>query len=219
MAWFVYLLRCADDTLYCGVTNDLERRLGRHARGDVKYTRGRLPVTLVFSEEQPDRGAAQRREAELKRLPRRKKLGLVASLTRALAGATLLAAAACGGDVPKPVGFAQINAQVLQPSCAKFSSCHSPSGARTAGNLNMQVDPYGVLVGVEADNLKAQGEGKKRVDPGNLDNSFLWLKLNLTMPTDRKTNYGDPMPDKSDRLPQPQLDGIKEWILAGAPNN
>jgi putative endonuclease len=214
MAWFVYLLRCSDDTLYCGVTNDLERRLGRHARGDVKYTRGRLPVELVFSEEHPDRSAAQRREAELKRLPRKKKLGLVA---RALATATVALAAACGNDVPKPVGFTQINQQVLQVSCAKFTSCHSNSGARTAGNLNMMNDAYAALVGVPADNLKAMSEGKLRVDPGNLDNSFLWTKLNLTMPSDRKTDYGNPMPDKSERLPQPQLDGIREWILAGAP--
>jgi putative endonuclease len=219
MAWFVYLLRCADDTLYCGVTNDLDRRLDRHARGDVKYTRGRLPATLVFSEEQPDRGAALRREAELKRLPRRKKLDLVAGVGRAIGGAALLAAAACGGDVPKPVGFAQINAQVLQPSCAAFSSCHSAAGRRNAGNLDMSSNPYAALVGVDADNLKAQSEGKKRVDPGNLDNSFLWVKLNLTMATDRKTGYGEPMPYASERLPKPQLDGIREWILAGAAND
>lgn len=213
MSWFVYLLRCADDTLYCGVTNDLERRVERHARGDVKYTRGRLPVTLVFSEEQPDRSAAQRREAELKRLPRKKKLGLVGLL------GLVVASAACGDPVPKPIGFAQINQQVLQLSCAKFTSCHSNSGARTAANLNMMNDPYAQLVNVDADNLKALGEGKKRVDPGNLDNSFLWTKLNLAMDTDHKTDYGARMPDSSDKLPQPQLDGIKEWILAGAPQN
>lgn len=75
--WRVYLLRCADGTLYCGCTNDLERRLERHAAGQVKYTRGRLPVELVFSEPAADRSAALRREAAVKRLTRAEKLLLV----------------------------------------------------------------------------------------------------------------------------------------------
>ena len=75
--WYVYLLRCSDDTLYCGVTNDLDRRLGRHGRGDVKYTRGRLPVQMVWSEPAGDRGQALRREAAVKRLTRAEKLRLV----------------------------------------------------------------------------------------------------------------------------------------------
>ena len=75
--WYVYLLRCSDDTLYCGVTNDLDRRLGRHGRGDVKYTRGRLPVQMVWSEPAGDRGQALRREAAVKRLTRAQKLRLV----------------------------------------------------------------------------------------------------------------------------------------------
>jgi putative endonuclease len=73
-AWVVYLLRCADGTLYCGMTNDLDRRLKAHARGDVKYTRGRLPVAPVHVEAAPDRSAALRREAAWKRLTRKQKL-------------------------------------------------------------------------------------------------------------------------------------------------
>ena len=57
----------------------------------------------------------------------------------------------------------------------------------------MMVDPYAALVGVDADNPRAFSEGKKRVDPGNLDNSFMWTKLNLTVATDRKTDYGEPI--------------------------
>ena len=76
--WFVYLLRCADGTLYCGCTNDLGRRLGRHLSGSVKYTRGRLPVELAYSEEADGRSSAQRREAAIKRLPRPRKLSLCA---------------------------------------------------------------------------------------------------------------------------------------------
>ncbi len=72
--WSVYLLRCADDTLYCGCTNDVARRLDAHARGRVKYTRGRLPVELAHVETVADKSAALRREHEWKRLPRTEKL-------------------------------------------------------------------------------------------------------------------------------------------------
>ncbi|MCU1276903.1 MAG: Endo/excinuclease amino terminal domain protein [bacterium] len=72
--WKVYLLRCADDTLYCGCTNDVERRLAAHARGRVKYTRGRLPVTLAHVEPAADKSAALRQEAAWKKLPRAEKL-------------------------------------------------------------------------------------------------------------------------------------------------
>jgi predicted GIY-YIG superfamily endonuclease len=77
MAWVCYLLECADGTLYTGISNDLPRRLGQHARGVAsKYTRARLPVVLRWSEGQPDRSAALRREAEIKGLPRAAKLTL-----------------------------------------------------------------------------------------------------------------------------------------------
>ncbi len=72
-AWWVYLLRCRDGTLYCGATNDLPRRLDAHGRGRVKYTRGRLPVELAFSEEVGPKGAALSREAALKRMSRAQK--------------------------------------------------------------------------------------------------------------------------------------------------
>ena len=74
--WNVYLLRCADGTLYCGITNDIPRRLIRHAAGEVKYTRGRLPVELVWQERCGDRAAASRREWEVKQLSRADKLAL-----------------------------------------------------------------------------------------------------------------------------------------------
>lgn len=76
--WWVYMLRCADGTLYTGIARDLARRLAAHRRGTAsKYTRVRRPVRLVFSEPWPDRGAALRREAALKRLPRAEKQRLV----------------------------------------------------------------------------------------------------------------------------------------------
>jgi putative endonuclease len=78
MAWVCYLLQCGDGSLYAGVTSDLKRRLVQHARGRAsKYTRARLPVALRYVERKRDRGAALRREAEIKQLPRAAKLALV----------------------------------------------------------------------------------------------------------------------------------------------
>jgi len=75
--WFCYLLRCADDTLYCGITNDLEKRLAAHNAGTAsKYTRTRLPVELAFVEPCADRSAASKREMEIKALKREEKLAL-----------------------------------------------------------------------------------------------------------------------------------------------
>ncbi|HUW50733.1 MAG TPA: GIY-YIG nuclease family protein [Sulfuricella sp.] len=76
--WHCYILECADGTLYTGITNDLEKRLAAHNSGTAsKYTRSRLPVKPVFTEAQPDRSAASRRELEIKRLPRSAKLALM----------------------------------------------------------------------------------------------------------------------------------------------
>lgn len=78
MTWFCYLLRCADDTLYCGITNDLTKRLAAHNAGTAaKYTRTRTPVELVFSETCADRSTASRREMQIKKLTREKKLALI----------------------------------------------------------------------------------------------------------------------------------------------
>lgn len=78
-SWHVYLLRCADGTLYTGVARDLARRLRQHngeIHGGANYTRGRRPVELIWSEVAPDRSQAQVREAAIKRLSRRDKLRL-----------------------------------------------------------------------------------------------------------------------------------------------
>ncbi|MCW3012724.1 MAG: Excinuclease subunit domain protein [Solirubrobacterales bacterium] len=77
-AW-VYLLRCADGSLYTGWTNDLPKRLAAHAAGTAsRYTRSRLPVELAAALPQADRSAAMREEARIKRLTRPEKLALVA---------------------------------------------------------------------------------------------------------------------------------------------
>jgi len=78
--WHVYLLRCADGTLYCGITTDLERRVAEHNRGDgARYTRGRRPVELVYAETAADRSEAARREYEIKQMGRTQKEALFAS--------------------------------------------------------------------------------------------------------------------------------------------
>lgn len=75
--WLCYLLRCADDTLYCGITNDLEKRLVAHNAGEgAKYTRGRTPVVLLYRESCADKSAALKREIKIKRLGRTEKLAL-----------------------------------------------------------------------------------------------------------------------------------------------
>ena len=74
----VYLLRCADGTLYCGWTTDTEKRLETHNSGHgAKYTRSRLPVELVYLESFPDRREAMRREWEIKQMSRAEKLLLI----------------------------------------------------------------------------------------------------------------------------------------------
>ena len=79
--YFVYLLRCGDGTLYTGCTNDLRRRLAVHNAGKgAKYTRSRLPVSLVYRESLPDKSSAQRRESAIKRLSRAQKLSLIQSM-------------------------------------------------------------------------------------------------------------------------------------------
>lgn len=78
MSWVCYVLQCADDTFYTGITNDLEKRLAAHNAGEgAKYTRGRTPVKLAYCETCAGKSAALKREIDIKGLPRTKKLALV----------------------------------------------------------------------------------------------------------------------------------------------
>lgn len=77
MSWVCYLLQCADNTLYCGITNDLDKRLAAHNAGEgAKYTRGRTPVKLLYREICADKSAALKREMQIKQMPRSEKLKL-----------------------------------------------------------------------------------------------------------------------------------------------
>ena len=74
MSWFVYMLRCGDETLYTGITDDVQRRLAAHRAGKgAKYTRGRGPLEIVYQEELSDKSAALKREYAIKRLRREEK--------------------------------------------------------------------------------------------------------------------------------------------------
>jgi putative endonuclease len=79
-AAFVYLLRCADGSLYCGWTTDVQARVAKHEAGTAsRYTRARLPVELVWSAAMGSRTEARREVARIKALPRAQKLALLAA--------------------------------------------------------------------------------------------------------------------------------------------
>ena len=74
MSWYVYMVRCRDNSLYTGYTDDPERRLAVHNAGKgAKYTKSRLPVQLVYREECPDKSTALKREYAIKRLTKAEK--------------------------------------------------------------------------------------------------------------------------------------------------
>lgn len=78
--WYLYILRCKDGSLYTGITTDVEKRLELHRSGKgAKYTRGRSPLELVYSEECGDHSTALKRELQIKALPREEKLKLIES--------------------------------------------------------------------------------------------------------------------------------------------
>ncbi len=76
--WFVYILRCADGSLYTGIAKDVDRRLEQHNAGTAsRYTRSRLPVSLEYQEEQPSQSMALKREVATKALSRKAKEALI----------------------------------------------------------------------------------------------------------------------------------------------
>jgi putative endonuclease len=81
--WFVYIAECNDNTLYIGMTNDLDKRIKAHNTTSIcKYTRARKPITLVYSEKHKNRTSAAKREIELKKYSRAKKLDLIKSFKK-----------------------------------------------------------------------------------------------------------------------------------------
>ena len=84
--WYVYYLRCADASLYAGITTDVQRRVDEHNfdnKKAAKYTRVRRPVTLAYVEQAPDKSAASKREYQLKQLNKAEKEKLVSTFPHA----------------------------------------------------------------------------------------------------------------------------------------
>ncbi len=80
MKYYFYIVRCYDNSLYCGITTDLKRRINEHnsnGKKGAKYLRAKKPVTLVYSEKLKDRNSALVREAHVKKLPKSQKEALV----------------------------------------------------------------------------------------------------------------------------------------------
>ena len=119
MTYYTYILKCADDTLYVGSTNDLEKRLHQHnnLKQGAHYTKIRRPVVLVYSEVCENLSAARKREAELKRLSRADKLDLIKNGT------------ACVTEAPKKSPAKNISARVYasKETASKVSTIKIPS--------------------------------------------------------------------------------------------
>lgn len=79
MSYFIYILECNDKSLYTGITTDIQKRLDEHNISDkgAKYTKARRPVKLLYSENSENRSTASKREYEIKKLSRQKKLELI----------------------------------------------------------------------------------------------------------------------------------------------
>jgi len=90
--WYVYMVRCSDDTLYAGIAKDLAKRLKAHNEGrdGAKYTRTRRPVRLVYQEAFPSRSLAAKREYQLKKMDRAAKQQLIEKQDDGAAGVALL---------------------------------------------------------------------------------------------------------------------------------
>jgi len=84
MSWWVYIIKCSDDTFYTGITTELQRRVYEHNNTNkgAKYTRHRRPVTLVHSEPYLDRSEASKREYHIKKLSRDNKIRLIVTKTK-----------------------------------------------------------------------------------------------------------------------------------------
>lgn len=115
-----------------------------------------------------------------------------------------------GGPTPQPVTFAELQESVFEPSCLQ-SGCHNARD-RLSGLVLEGDEAYGSLVNAVPQNFAAVARGLLRVTPGELDSSFLWIKL-----TNPRPEYGSAMPLEADPLTPEQLRRVRDWILLGAP--
>jgi hypothetical protein len=125
-----------------------------------------------------------------------------------------------------PTNFASINADILQPTCSNFTVCHSPEGKLTANALDLKDDTgtatpglkaYMALINQLSVNKKAKALGLMRVKPCDATNSFLQMKLQMTVDTDIDSDFGHHMPSVAGEfLSASQIQAVKDWINRGA---
>lgn len=79
--YYVYILKCSDGSLYCGITNDIKKRMEKHKSGKgSKYVRAHMPFEVVYTEEHEDRSIASKRESEIKNMTKKEKLLLIGNI-------------------------------------------------------------------------------------------------------------------------------------------
>lgn len=128
------------------------------------------------------------------------------------------ASVGCGPPAP-PTTFSAINQQILQRSCANFSTCHSKAGAHNAAKLDLSVDPYKALVNVLSTEPDPMAQGLLLVKPGDPDHSLMYLKLILPLAATDDGGLEESMPLGNPHLPDYDIQGVRTWILMGALNN
>jgi putative endonuclease len=102
--WYIYIVRCSDNSLYTGVTKDIDRRVAEHNTSDklgARYTQSRRPVTLVYEEGAESRSQASKRELEIKRLTKKHKEGLIAKYIHSLNGTKMAVVHSSNKPLPK----------------------------------------------------------------------------------------------------------------------
>ena len=150
MAYWVYILRCADGTLYTGTAADIDKLAAVHNSGKgAKYTRSRLPVEVVYRESCPDKGAALRREYAIKQLSRRDKLALILQYQRKL-GSFMKKAAF--------IGTGNMGGALIQAACQAIGADQVIIANRSAARAQALADICGCTVA--ADNAGAAREAE-----------------------------------------------------------
>ena len=160
MSWWVYILRCGDGTLYTGTAADVERRLAAHRRGrGAKYTRGRGPLAVVYREACPDRGAALRREAAIKKYRRAEKEALISDYAERRSRMKKAAF----------IGTGNIVAPLIQAACRAVGAEQVVVANRTRAKAEALAAELGALQGLEPGApALVVGLGNRAITPDNI---------------------------------------------------
>lgn len=144
-----------------------------------------------------------------------RRLAQVGAAALAKLAITALIFGACGDPDPEPATWDRVSQILDEKGCAAEGTCHSAARA-DAGLVLEPEHAYEELVGVGCSNPGADDTGLLRVVPTDVENSFLWTKVNLAS---YSPLYGDPMPPLGEMLSDDERDILKRWIEAGAPRD